>query len=276
LSGISVLIINGIDLKNGRSKRMVSELISVILPVYNCEQSVEAAVDSVLKQTYKDLELIIVDDASDDKTADICRKLSREDGRISIITNQNNCGALESRIKAAQAAKGVWIALIDADDIWNPEKIAKQVAFRDKNNADIIYTASSFIDKTGKAYDWVMHVPSEVSYKELLKQNIISNSSVLVRKDDYIKYSPMDWHGKELHEDYACWLSMLKAGRRACGIDEPLLTYRVAKESRSGNKFKAARMNMTTYRYVGLSLVSSLINEFCYAFNGLAKYSHFR
>ena len=84
---------------------MVSELISVILPVYNCEQSVEAAVDSVLKQTYKDLELIIVDDASDDKTADICRKLSMEDGRISIITNQNNCGALESRIKAAQAAK---------------------------------------------------------------------------------------------------------------------------------------------------------------------------
>ena len=253
-----------------------SELISVILPVYNCEQSIEAAVSSVLEQTFQNIELIIVDDASDDKSADICRNLSAKDKRIKLITNSNNSGALESRIIAARQAKGEWISLIDADDMWLPDKLEKQIAFRDAKECDIVYTGSAFIDMDGNSFDWVMHVPEEVSFNKLLKQNIISNSSVMVRREDYIRYSPSDWHGKELHEDYACWLSMLKDGRTACGIDEPLFIYRVSKGSRSGNKFKAATMNMTTYKYVGLGFFASHINEICYVFNGLIKYSHFR
>ncbi|SCW65368.1 teichuronic acid biosynthesis glycosyltransferase TuaG [Ruminococcaceae bacterium YRB3002] len=253
-----------------------SELISVILPVYNSEQSVEASINSVLAQTYRNIELIIVDDASDDNTHQICRALSSNDRRIIIITNKDNCGALGSRYKAVNVARGEWIAFIDADDLWHPEKLEKQLRLRDsKKSCDLVFTASAFIDAAGNKYDWILHVPGEVSYRRLLKQNIISNSSVLMRKEDYNRYAPLEAVHSDIHEDYACWLRMLRDGLTACGIDEPLLTYRVSRSSRAGNKMKAAVMNMHTYRYVGLSLPARIFYEACYAVNGLLKYRHF-
>ena len=253
-----------------------SELISVILPVYNGEETVEASVSSVLAQTYRNIELIIVDDASVDKTPGIISLLAEKDSRIKIITNNTNLGRLRSRIKAVEEAKGEWIAFLDGDDLWLPEKLDKQISLRDKAKCDLIYTASSFIDENGNMYDWIMHVPVKVGYKKLLKQNIISNSSVLVRKTDFLKYSPSGEHGNDMHEDFACWLLMLRNGLVACGVDEPLITYRISKRSTSGNKKKASVMNMNTYKYIGLGFFERCFYEACYAINGLIKYRHFR
>ena len=252
-----------------------TELISVILPVYNSEQSLTAAVNSVLAQTYQNIELIIIDDASDDKTLDVCHELAQKDSRIKVVTNESNSGALRSRFWAADMAKGDWIAFIDADDLWQPEKIAKQIELRDKTNCDLVYTASAFVSDTGRKYNWIMHVPTETSYKKLLKQNIISNSSVLLKRKDFLKYIPSKDISNRMHEDFACWLCMLRDGRVARGIDEPLITYTLSKTSRAGNKFKAAKMNMNTYKFIKLGLFERLYYEFCYAINGLLKYRHF-
>lgn len=252
-----------------------TELISVILPVYNSEQSLEASVNSILAQTYKNLEIIIIDDASDDKTLEICRELESRDPRIKVVTNKNNIGALRSRFWAADMAKGEWIAFIDADDLWKPEKIEKQIELRDVTGCDIVYTASAFVNENGRKYNWIMNVPAEATYEKLLKQNIISNSSVLMKRKDFIKYIPSKDISNRMHEDFACWLCMLRDGRTARGINEPLITYTLSKTSRAGNKFKAARMNMNTYKYIKLGFFERLYYEACYAINGLLKYRHF-
>ena len=253
-----------------------SELISVILPVYNSGKTLEEAVTTVLGQTYKDIELLIVDDCSTDNTPEICRLLASQDSRIRVITNPVNQGRLRSRLIAAGEAKGAWLAFIDADDLWRPEKIARQLELRDKKGCDIVYTASAFIDADGKPYEWIMNVPAEISYKILLKQNIISNSSAMVRRDDYIKYSPSGEDLPDMHEDFACWLAMLRDGLVACGVNEPLLVYRVSKTSGSGNKFKSFSLNINTYRYLRLGFFSRLYYQMCYSVNGIRKYRHFR
>ena len=150
-----------------------SGLVSVILPVYNGEKTIEATVSSVLDQTYGNIEIIIADDASSDNTLDKCRSLAGSDNRIRIISNQANMGALGTRLKAAKTAIGEWIAFIDADDLWHREKLEKQIRLRDDTGSDIVYTASAFIDGNGKKYKWIMHVPDKVGYRRLLKQNPI-------------------------------------------------------------------------------------------------------
>ena len=252
------------------------ELISVILPAYNCEKTIEESVRSVLGQTYENLELIIVDDSSGDSTPDLCRRLSEGDGRIRIITNQSNLGRHYSRSEAAKNARGEWLAFIDSDDLWDPLKLEKQLKLRNDTGCDIVYTASAFIDDNGNNFDWIMHVPEKVGYRRLLKQNIIFNSSVMVRAKDYIRYSPPPESGNGMHEDFVCWLGMLRAGHTACGINEPLITYRVSKRSATGNKLKASMLNMNTYRYLGLGLFERLFYQSCYAVNGLRKYRHLR
>lgn len=253
-----------------------SELISVILPVYNSGKTLEEAVSTVLRQTYKDIELLIVDDCSTDNTPEICRSMASQDSRIKVITNPVNMGRLRSRLIAAGEAKGVWLAFIDADDLWRPEKIVRQLELRDKTGCDIVYTASAFIDGDGKPYEWIMNVPEEISYKKLLKQNIISNSSAMVRRDDYVKYSPSGEDLPDMHEDFACWLTMLRDGFAARGVNEPLLVYRVSKTSGSGNKLKSFSLNMNTYRYLGLGFFSRLYYQMCYSVNGIKKYRHFK
>lgn len=120
---------------------------------------------------------------------------------------------------------------------------------------------------------WQLHVPKRLTYRELLKQNLVSNSSVLVKKELYKKYYAI---GDNMHEDFAIWLGISKEGIIAYGIDEPLLVYRLATSSKSSNKLKAAKMNWNTYRYVGLNPVQSFYYMCWYTVKGLQKYSHLK
>ena len=172
-----------------------------------------------------------------------------------------------------EEAKGDWIAILDSDDAWEPEKLEKQIVLQRRTNADLLFTGSAFMDSEGHPIDWYLHAPKEVTYRQLLKQNVLSNSSALVRKELYAKYYAI---GDGMHEDFAIWLSILKEGKKAYGVDEPLLIYRIAKSSKSGNKVKAARMNWNTYRYVGLNLMEAIYYECWYIFNGIRKYRNLR
>ena len=253
-----------------------SHLISVIIPAYNAEKTIEEAVNSVLAQDYEDLELIVVNDASSDRTGEILERLSEQDPRIRVITNDTNTGALKARLKGVRAAFGKWIAFLDSDDLWRKDKLSKQVRLQEETACHLVFSGTGYIDKQGKQLPWELHVPSEVTYRRLLKQNVISNSSVLILKDFFLKYTPISEDGYDMHEDFACWLLLLKNGNKACGIDEPLVTYRVSGDSMTGNKLHAAIFNWRTYRFVGLNIFQAAFYMVFYAVNGVIKYSHLK
>jgi sugar transferases involved in lipopolysaccharide synthesis len=244
-------------------------LISIIMAAYNAEQTIEQAINSVLSQTYTNFELLVVNDCSKDRTVELVKKIAAKDGRVRLISNVKNSGVSYTRKHGLEEAKGSWIAILDSDDAWAPEKLEKQIDLQRRTNADLLFTGSAFMDSEGQSIDWHLHAPAEVTYRQLLKQNVLSNSSALVRKELYAKHYAI---GDGMHEDFAIWLSILKKGTKAYGVDEPLLIYRIAKSSKSGNKVKAARMNWNTYRYVGLNLMEAIYYECWYIFNGIRKY----
>ena len=245
-------------------------IISVIMAAYNAERTIREAIASVLSQTYADWELVIVDDNSKDDTSLVVHEFT--DSRIRYYVNENNRGAAETRIRAATKAKGEWIAILDSDDVWEKDKLEKQVCELETMDAGLCYTAYTFMQPNGVAIPWVFHVPKTVSFQKLLVQNIIGNSTAVVRRDLFLRYMEKD---DSAHEDFTCWLKMLKAGTHAVGIDEPLMRYRLTTSSKSGNKWNAARMNWKTYRAIGLPWLQRVWVMLQYAVNGLNKHRHF-
>lgn len=247
--------------------------VSIIMAAYKAEATIEQAMDSVLAQTFSDWELLVVNDCSPDQTASVVARYAARDERIILLNNEKNSGVSFTRKRGLEAARGEWIAVLDSDDAWAPDKLEKQLRLADEKGAKLVFTGSAFMDSDGGAIDWQLHVPAVLPYRKLLKQNLISNSSVLVRKELYEKYY---LSGDEMHEDFAIWLGITKSGIDAYGIDEPLLIYRLAKTSKSGNKLKAARMNWNTYRRVGLGPVTAFYYMLWYTAKGLRKYGGIR
>ncbi|WP_418374478.1 glycosyltransferase family 2 protein [Agathobacter sp.] len=250
-----------------------SELVSIIMAAYNAEKTIGKAIKSVLNQTYTNFELLVVDDASKDKTVKIVKKFCEQDKRVKLFLNDENKGISYTRKMALDNANGMWIAILDSDDEWAIDKLEKQFVLQKKENADLIFSGSAFMDEQGNTIDWYFKAPEKVGYRQLLKQNVISNSSALVRKELYEKNYVI---GDSMHEDFAIWLSILKNGVVAYGVDEPLLIYRLAKSSKSGNKFKAAMMNWNTYRFIGLNWIEALYYQLCYITRNIKKYAKLR
>lgn len=241
------------------------------MAAYNAEKTIEKAMCSVLAQTYCNWELVVVDDCSKDNTETIIQKFVLQDRRVRFLKNQANSGASKTRHYGVKEARGEWIAFLDSDDVWTKEKLEKQVRLQQEKNAEMIFTGSNFMDADGNVMNWMLHAPAEIGYKKLLKQNLVSNSSVLIRKELFLQNEEI---GDEMHEDFACWLKILRDGRTAYGVDEPLLIYRLSRDSKSGNKLKAAKMNWNTYRAVGLNCVESFYYMVWYTVNGILKYKN--
>ena len=157
-------------------------LISIIMPAYNCEKYIGEAIDSVLAQSCRNWELIIIDDGSADNTSSIITEYLQKDSRISLLSNEKNIGVSATRNRGIEFAKGNWIAFLDSDDIWTPYKLEKQIETAQEKNGEFIFTGSAYINEEGKPYKGIFEVPEKVSYKELRKQNVISCSSVLIKK----------------------------------------------------------------------------------------------
>ena len=158
--------------------------ISIITPAYNCEKYLEQSVDSVLSQTWQDWELLIIDDCSKDNTYALMQKLAKKDERIRILQNPQNSGAAATRNNGVRQASGEWIAFIDSDDLWEPDKLEKQMALLLKiPEAALVFTGSAFIDAQGNRIAHILHVPEKINRKKLLGHNVISFSSVLIRKE---------------------------------------------------------------------------------------------
>lgn len=244
--------------------------ISIVMPAYNAEKTIGEAIDSVLSQTFSDFELIVINDCSKDSTSIILSDYANNDKRVKVFTNEVNSGVSKTRNFGIEKAEGKWIAFLDSDDVWREDKLEKQVALMRDNNAVISYTASAFIDEYGNRYSYIMPAEKTTDYKTLLRKNLISCSSAMVRADVMKKYTmPND----NMHEDYYVWLNILKSEKYAYGINEPLLIYRLSKSSKSGSRLKSAKMSYNTYRAIGYNPITTIIRMAIYTKHSFSKRS---
>jgi len=245
-------------------------LVSVIIPAYNCEKYIGDSVRSALNQTVTDLEVIVIDDVSSDETPAILSSLAAQDDRVHIFRNEERLGAADTRNRGFALAQGRYIALLDGDDLWLPDKLEKQLDLMKQTDCDICYTTYSLINENGQTLGKPYLVPAEVSLKHLIRENIIGCSTALC-KAELLKNHPM--RSDYAHEDYVLWLELLQAGYKACGVTEPLAQYRVLQESRSGNKRKAAGNRWRVYRdFLKMGLPQASLAFFSYAVQGMLKY----
>lgn len=244
-------------------------MISIVMPAYNAAGTIRDSIQSIFAQTVKDWELIVIDDGSKDDTTRILEELAAVDKRIRFLKNEKNSGASYTRNRAVALARGEWIAFLDSDDLWRSDKLEKQLALIEKHpNAVICYTASSFIDDKGKSYGYVMEAEERVTYKMLLRKNLLSCSSVLIRAS-VMKNIKMP--NDRMHEDYFVWLTVLREYGEAYGVNEPLLIYRLSANSKSGNRLRSAKMLFNSYRAVGYGFLSACMLVFRYMFYSISK-----
>lgn len=243
--------------------------VSVIMPAYNAEKYIAEAISSVVLQTFKDWELIVIDDCSSDRTAEVAGSYAAADPRIRIYRNERNIGVAETRNRGFAAARGRWAALLDSDDLWHDDKLEKQLAVAELTGADIIYCSYSLIDAGGnKISDFI--VPAETSYSDMLRENVLSCSTVLLSKAIFSEYRfTTDYY----HEDYTLWLKLLKAGYSAAACCGVLVDYRVTRNSRSGDKLRSAKHRWIIYRKAEKLSFSKSVRLFAgYARRGIAKH----
>lgn len=244
--------------------------VSIIMPAYNAEKYIEEAIYSVLAQTHKEWELIIIDDCSSDNTEQIVLKYVSKDTRIRYLKNPVNLGVSKSRNLGIKKSKNDWIAFLDSDDCWENDKLEKQLKlFEQHPEGKLFFTGSGFINEEGNKSSYVLQTPEKITFRKLLKQNVISCSSVLAEKRLLLEH-PME--GDFLHEDFVVWLKILQEKKYAFSVDEPLLLYRLLQQSKSSNKKKAAQMTWWVYRTIGLNILESLYYFIWYTCKNLKKY----
>lgn len=244
--------------------------VSIVIPAYNAGNFLSTAVQSVLDQTYGSFELLIIDDASSDATPQLAQAFAARDARVQYHRNPNNIGVARSRNRGVALAKHSWIAFLDSDDRWRRDKLARQVAYMQTHPVDLVYTGYDFMDTAGRKIRSCFHVPESIAYPQLLRQNLISCSGILVKKR-WCQQFPMN--PAVFHEDFLDWLSMFRQGVAAGGIDLPLHTVRVGRlRSKSGNKLRSAAANVQTYRSLGLSSTQTAFYMLCYLRHSLIKY----
>lgn len=246
---------------------MTDKKVSVVIPSYNSGRTIRQAVESALEQSVQ-VEVIIVDDGSQDDTESVLDAY-RDDSRVRIIRNECNMGVAASRNRGVKEAACPYVAFLDSDDVWLSGKLEKQLELMNRTQSVLCSTARELISETGERTGRVIQVPESVTYRQLLRGNVINCSSVLVDRQAILKY-PMG--NDNIHEDYICWLQMLREYGTAVAVNEPLILYRQTRNSKSGSKLSSARKTFAVYRKMGYGLVRSCIYFVCYAVNGVIKY----
>lgn len=253
-----------------KSNNNENKTVSVIIPVYNAEKFIEETIQSVLNQTYEDIEIILVDDCSKDNSREIIKEYAKKYKNIIYYLQEKNFGAAVARNKGLDLAKGRYIAFLDSDDLWYSEKIEKQINFmRKNNNVAFCYTAYEMIDEEGNLIKGKIKILEKVEYKHLLKRTIISTPTVLL---DRQLIGGLKMPLRRTGQDYAYWLLLLRNVGFAYGIDEALVKVRRHGNSLSANKFQNIRdvWSIQT-KNEGLSLLYATYNTICYIYNSFAK-----
>ena len=224
---------------------MQNNLVSIITPSYKSKQFIAQTIESVLNQSYREWEMIIVDDASPDDSNSVIAKYTKKDSRIKLIKLEKNSGPAVARNRAIEEAKGRYIAFLDADDLWMPEKLEKQIAFMQEKDCTLSYTAYETMTEAGVMKNRVVRPSLKLSYNDLLKSNQIGCLTAIY---DTTKIGKMYMPLISKRQDYGLWLKILKKIDYAYGIDEPLSVYRIVSNSVSSNKYKLLKYNYLLFR----------------------------
>lgn len=214
------------------------------MPAYNCEAFIAQAISSVRKQTHEEWDLIVVDDCSSDGTGRVARAGAERDSRVKLLAAPVNGGSSSARNLALAACTGDYVAFLDADDMWVPEKLARQLEFMEGRQAGFSFTAYRKFDDSGPK--GVIGAKAMVSREDMLKGNRIGCSTVVLDAHVYSKLVFATELGRQ--EDYALWLSLLRSGGYAYGLNEPLTLYRVHKGSKSSGKLRSVTAQWRVYR----------------------------
>lgn len=252
---------------------MNSNLVSIITPAYRAADIIAETVRSVQAQTYSDWELLIAEDCGPDATRNIVRGLAQSDTRVKLLEMPENGGPAMARNLALSEARGRWLAFLDSDDLWQPEKLERQLAFhRAHPDAVISFTGFRRISADGREVGGYISVPTRLDYRGLLGNTAIATSTVIVDRNVSGDFRML----KTYYDDFACWLGLLKPGKIAVGLNQDLMRYRVMTASISRNKFNSAKQVWLTYRAIEkLSLPKSAWCFFLYGFHAILKYKSF-
>jgi teichuronic acid biosynthesis glycosyltransferase TuaG len=250
----------------------VDSLVSIVTPAYRAARFIGETIRSVQAQTYRDFEMLIVDDCSPDDTAAVVERVAAGDSRIRLLRQSTNSGPAAARNRALAESRGRWIAFLDSDDLWLPRKLERQLEFHRAQGAKISFTEFRRVDAEGSRLGRLITVRDWLDYGRLLCDTGMATSTVIV---DRARTGPFSMK-KTYYDDYACWLELLRSGGRAVGLHEDLMRYRVVGGSVSRNKLKSARHVWRTYREVErLGLLRSAWSFVNYAGRGVSKYWRF-
>lgn len=246
-----------------------SPLISVVIPNYNGKRFIADTIQSVLRQSYTNFELIIVDDSSTDGSIDILKVFSKKDKRITLILNNQNHGVSSVRNQGIQFSTGKYIALLDNDDLWEEDKLERQLAIAEQG-FEIVYCSYDFIDEHGKPIKRPFIVPEMTSFRSMLQSSVISCSTAFIKADIFKKFS---FSSDFYHEDYVMWMNLLRLPIKAKGDKKVLMHYRQTSRSRSSKKINAARERWIIYRKaLDLDIFTSIFAFISYSVRGIFKY----
>lgn len=226
---------------------MVEGLVSVITPTYNCGKFIGATIASVQNQDYNNWEMIIVDDCSQDETKNIVTEIAAKDDRIKYFCLEKNSGAAVARTKAMQLANGEYMAFLDSDDLWVPNKLTSQLAFMKDNGYAFTCTAYEQIDENGELLGKVIKTISKTDYNRLLLDCPVGNSTVVYSVKQMGKFEVPNIRKRN---DDALWLKMLKKEQYIYGMQDVLMQYRIRSGSISNNKLKVIKYHWILYREI--------------------------
>lgn len=275
----------------------MSELVSIIVPVYNAAPYIAKTIEMVTRQTYHDWELLLVNDCATDESMQVietalagyehCNRkaeqpdvasidvyipkcMQKEGGTIKVIVKRCNEGAARARNTGLSMAQGRYIAFLDADDVWLPDKLMKELAFMKDKQAGFVFSAYEFGDEQARPTGKVVHVPPELTYRKALSRTVIFTTTVLLDReeipDKLIRMPVVE------SEDTATWWQILREGYVAYGLDEVLVVYRRPAKSLSSNKFRAIKRIWRLYRrQEKLSVISSVFYFIFWAYRATVR-----
>lgn len=244
-------------------------LVSIIMPMYNSEAFIKDAIKSVIAQTYKNWELLVVDDGSTDNSRAIVEKFMAWDSRIHLLQNPCPIGMpSEPRNYGIQAAHGHFIAFLDSDDMWLPSKLAQQLPMFQDNRTAVVYSNYEKIDEKGKRSARIVIAPPQVDYNKMLYSNYIGNLTGVFD----VRKVGKNYFRQIRHEDYAFWLSVLKSGYIARSTQTITALYRVRSSSLSANKLHLLSWQWNILRNVEhISFFRAIGFYITYAYNAFFK-----
>jgi teichuronic acid biosynthesis glycosyltransferase TuaG len=245
----------------------MNDLVSIIIPTYNTEKFIRATLQSVQNQTYQNWEMILVDDTSTDQTVSIIEEFAQNDDRIKLFKLEKNSGNGFARNVALEKATGKYIAYLDADDLWFPEKLEKQIQFLKTNNLPFTFSFYDSIDEEGNNLNRRVEAPLKLTYNQLFFCNYVGNLTAIYDADYFGKIT---LPASQKRQDWRLWLTILKQIKIIKPVPEPLAFYRIRKDSISSSKFKLIKHNFGVYReFHGYNFVFSILLTLRFLFTQL-------